>query len=91
MSETAERKTPLYETHKKYKGKIVPFAGYLLPVQYEAGVVKEHMAVRTACGLFLRGKKAGRRRLAATLPGFGFPGGEVFICPGCPGCWPAPV
>ena len=52
MSETAERKTPLYETHKKYKGKIVPFAGYLLPVQYEAGVVKEHMAVRTACGLF---------------------------------------
>lgn len=52
MSETAERKTPLYETHKKYKGKIVSFAGYLLPVQYEAGVVKEHMAVRTACGLF---------------------------------------
>ena len=47
MSETAERKTPPYETHKKYKGKIVPFAGYLLPVQYEAGVVKEHMAVRT--------------------------------------------
>ena len=50
MSETAERKTPLYETHLAYKGKMVPFAGYILPVQYETGVVKEHMAVRTACG-----------------------------------------
>ncbi len=47
-----ELKTPLYETHVKYKGKIVPFAGYLLPVQYETGVIKEHMAVRTACGMF---------------------------------------
>ncbi len=47
-----ELKTPLYETHVKYKGKIVPFAGYLLPVQYESGVIAEHMAVRTACGLF---------------------------------------
>ena len=47
-----ERKTPLYETHVKYQGKIVPFAGYLLPVQYKSGVIAEHMAVRTACGLF---------------------------------------
>lgn len=47
-----ERKTPLYETHVKYGGKIVPFAGYLLPVQYGTGVITEHMAVRTACGLF---------------------------------------
>ncbi|MDY3249570.1 MAG: glycine cleavage system aminomethyltransferase GcvT [Candidatus Choladocola sp.] len=47
-----ELKTPLYETHVKYKGKIVPFAGYLLPVQYESGVIAEHMAVRTGCGLF---------------------------------------
>lgn len=47
-----ELKTPLYETHVKYKGKIVPFAGYLLPVQYPTGVIAEHMAVRTACGLF---------------------------------------
>ena len=30
-----ELKTPLYDMHVKYKGKIVPFAGYLLPVQYE--------------------------------------------------------
>ncbi|MGN0297619.1 MAG: glycine cleavage system aminomethyltransferase GcvT [Lachnospiraceae bacterium] len=47
-----ELKTPLYNTHVKYGGKIVPFAGYLLPVQYPTGVIKEHMAVRTECGLF---------------------------------------
>lgn len=48
-----ELKTPLYETHVKYGGKMVPFAGYLLPVQYEGyGVIKEHMAVRKDCGLF---------------------------------------
>lgn len=47
-----ELKTPLYDTHVKYNGKIVPFAGYLLPVQYETGVIAEHMAVRTKAGLF---------------------------------------
>lgn len=47
-----ELKTPLYDAHVQHKGKIVPFAGYLLPVQYESGVIAEHMAVRTACGLF---------------------------------------
>lgn len=47
-----ELKTSLYDTHVKYKGKMVPFAGYILPVQYESGVIAEHMAVRTACGLF---------------------------------------
>lgn len=47
-----ERKTPLYEKHVEAGGKIVPFAGYLLPVQYKAGVIAEHKAVREACGLF---------------------------------------
>lgn len=47
-----EKKTPLYDLHLELGGKIVPFGGYLLPVQYETGVIKEHMAVRTACGLF---------------------------------------
>ena len=46
-----ELKTPLYEVHEKAGGKIVPFAGYLLPVQYE-GVIAEHLAVRNAAGLF---------------------------------------
>lgn len=47
-----ELKTPLYDAHVKAGGKIVPFAGYSLPVQYKTGVIKEHMAVRTAAGLF---------------------------------------
>ncbi len=47
-----ELKTPLYEAHVKAGGKMVPFAGYILPVQYETGVIKEHMAVRTQSGLF---------------------------------------
>ena len=46
-----ELKTPLYDVHVKAKGKIVPFAGYLLPVQYE-GVIAEHMCVRNDVGLF---------------------------------------
>ena len=46
-----ELKTPLYEVHEKLNGKIVPFAGYLLPVQYE-GVIAEHMCVRNDVGLF---------------------------------------
>ena len=45
-------KTPLYDCHVKYKGKIVPFAGFLLPIQYENGLIKEHLAVREKCGLF---------------------------------------
>lgn len=47
-----EQKTPLYDVHVAEGGKIVPFAGYLLPVQYPGGVIKEHMAVRQAAGLF---------------------------------------
>ncbi len=46
-----ELKTPLYDAHVKLKGRIVEFAGYLLPVQYE-GVIAEHMAVREKAGLF---------------------------------------
>ena len=47
-----ELKTPLYDAHVKAGGKIVPFAGYLLPVQYGTGVITEHMAVREKAGLF---------------------------------------
>lgn len=47
-----EKKTPLYDFHLAHGGKMVPFAGYLLPVQFPDGVIREHMAVRTACGLF---------------------------------------
>lgn len=44
-------KTPLYETHVRYGGKIVEFGGWLLPVQY-AGIIAEHRAVREKAGLF---------------------------------------
>ena len=46
-------RTPLYECHLAAGGKIVPFAGYELPVQYEkSGVIAEHMAVREKVGMF---------------------------------------
>jgi aminomethyltransferase len=44
-------RTPLYEEHKALSARIVPFAGWEMPVQYE-GLVKEHHAVRQAAGLF---------------------------------------
>lgn len=47
-----EQKTPLYQKHMEAKGKMVPFSGYLLPVQYPTGTIAEHMAVRTKAGLF---------------------------------------
>ncbi len=50
MSE-ALRRTSLYEHHKKAGGRIVPFAGFEMPVQY-TGIVDEHTAVRTAAGVF---------------------------------------
>lgn len=46
-----ELKTPLYDCHIACGGKMVPFAGYLLPVQY-TDVIAEHLAVRNKAGLF---------------------------------------
>lgn len=46
-----EKKTPLYDWHVIHGGKMVPFAGYLLPVQYD-DLIQEHMAVRQKAGLF---------------------------------------
>ena len=48
---TVARKTPLYDTHLEYGGKIVEFGGWLLPVQY-TGILEEHRAVREKAGLF---------------------------------------
>jgi aminomethyltransferase len=47
-----DKRTPLYPLHIELGGKMVSFAGYCLPVQYPTGVIAEHNAVRTACGLF---------------------------------------
>jgi aminomethyltransferase len=46
------RTTPLDDRHVALGGKMVPFAGYSMPVQYPTGIVREHQAVRTAAGLF---------------------------------------
>ncbi len=45
-------RTPLYERHLALGGRMVEFAGYELPVQYLAGPIAEHNAVRNAAGLF---------------------------------------
>jgi aminomethyltransferase len=45
------RRTPLYEKHVEAGGRLVPFAGWEMPVQYE-GVIAEHRAVRNDAGLF---------------------------------------
>jgi aminomethyltransferase len=50
-SETLKH-TPLHALHLKRAGKMVPFAGYDMPVQYAAGVMKEHLHTRAAAGLF---------------------------------------
>jgi glycine cleavage system T protein (aminomethyltransferase) len=44
--------TPLHALHLARGGKMVPFAGYEMPVQYPPGVLKEHLHTRTAAGLF---------------------------------------
>jgi aminomethyltransferase len=45
------RRTSLYDTHKALGAKLVPFAGWEMPVQY-AGILAEHHAVRTGAGIF---------------------------------------
>ena len=51
MSEAAQKKTPLYDEHMRLGAKMVPFAGWLMPVQYTS-IVEEHQAVRNNVGVF---------------------------------------
>ncbi len=51
MTDEKLRRTPLYELHKEIGARLVPFAGWEMPVQY-AGILEESRAVRTAVGLF---------------------------------------
>jgi aminomethyltransferase len=46
------RRTPLYDVHAALGAKIVPFAGFEMPVQYPTGITAEHKAVREKAGLF---------------------------------------
>lgn len=54
MTESTQEllKTPCYDLHIEAGGKMVPFAGYDMPVQYELGVKKEHLHTRAQAGLF---------------------------------------
>jgi len=45
-------KTPLYDLHLELGARMVPFAGYSMPVQYPAGLMAEHLHTRLAAGLF---------------------------------------
>jgi len=51
VSEAAHKKTPLYDEHVRLGAKIVPFAGWLMPVQYSS-IVEEHQTVRNNVGIF---------------------------------------
>lgn len=46
------KRTPLHDVHVALGAKIVPFAGYEMPVQYPQGITAEHKTVREACGMF---------------------------------------
>ena len=46
------KRTPFYDIHVALGAKIVPFAGFEMPVQYPTGITAEHNAVRQNCGLF---------------------------------------
>ena len=51
-SDTPLLRTPLYDLHLELGARMVPFAGYSMPVQYPAGLIAEHLHTRTAAGLF---------------------------------------
>ena len=47
-----EKRTPLYQWHMAQGAKLLPFGGFIMPVQYETGILAEHCAVREKAGLF---------------------------------------
>jgi aminomethyltransferase len=53
MTESTDlKRTPIHHLHVALGGKMVPFAGYEMPVQYSTGIMAEHQAVRTGVGVF---------------------------------------
>jgi aminomethyltransferase len=54
LAETAAplKRTPLYALHREFGAKMVPFAGYEMPVQYPQGILAEHLHTRSQAGLF---------------------------------------
>ncbi len=52
VSDTPLKRTPLHSLHVELGGRMVPFAGYDMPVQYPSGILAEHVATRERAGLF---------------------------------------
>lgn len=52
MTDTNLRTTPLHALHQELGARLVPFAGYEMPVQYKPGIIAEHKHTRDAAGLF---------------------------------------
>jgi aminomethyltransferase len=52
MDAEALKKTPLHKLHLELGARMVPFAGYDMPVQYPGGIIAEHLQVRARAGLF---------------------------------------
>jgi aminomethyltransferase len=50
--QAALKRTPLYDLHRALGARMVPFAGYEMPVQYPTGILAEHAHARTGCSLF---------------------------------------
>lgn len=78
IAEAPLKRTPLYDLHVSLGGKIVPFAGYEMPVQYPAGIIKEHLHTRSKAGLFdishmgqvlMTGGPDILKRIEAVMPG----------------------
>jgi aminomethyltransferase len=71
------KRTPLYDLHRALGARMVSFAGYEMPVQYQSGIIAEHLHTRAKAGLFdvshmgqilLRGAAAARA-MEALVPG----------------------
>ncbi len=85
MSEADLKKTPLYDAHVAAGARMVPFAGYSMPVQYKDGVLKEHLWTREHAGLF-DVSHMGQARLRGVAPLAAFeeitPGDYIGLKPG---------
>ena len=71
------KQTPLHALHLELGARMVPFAGYEMPVQYPAGIMREHLHTRESAGLFdvshmgqvlVRGAGASAARWSAWCP-----------------------
>ena len=72
------RVTPLFALHRELGAKLVPFAGYEMPLQYANGIVKEHHHVRSAAGSVSLAREA-RGKLVAVCQRERLARGERFM------------